>query len=468
MDFIKKKFERINYRKKFYCKNCKEYSLYIYSDNQVYCTNEDENCNIDNINQIESIVERNDFKGYFLAEEIYIFDKKYPFQYTISLKEVVGNESIINEIEKVDCEIDNLLDDYWITNINSTESIKRALNIFENIKSYLEKAFFECVILSEFDDFDWYKVPINYSFKISAHFYIRNITFYLNTAFEYLFNVDYLGVKPNKEKDGKMFLESLDLNEAKHFLSVQYQEDISLETFIKRYIDCILKLNKFLKYKIELVLEGEKEINDIKLERKGKKLLLKAIIEQEVITPHKNLEGLTKLVVDYKIKLIKERKKDEIKKSYVVIDILELIDEVNRAMIQFVKVCKGDIHNRDITTVMNQEYLLDICFFKISEIYDRIAKVLTGHSKGYFSGLTISDFINNGLNEEVAEKIIVDNKRYQAFRNIEIHILSTERLYANLAYEQFKFKKDMIDLHLGNILYLKDAIIKYIDKEFNF
>lgn len=150
--------ESLNYRKKYKCPVCKEYSLRIIHDLACECEHD---CDVeDNSNkEIKKIIENNDFKGYYTLQDIDNLFNKIDNNKVNKLFKKITDDPLLkgmsdeqkNEIENLyskTIKIDSLLDDvtvkyknkYCIKECDDLTSFSYVINLVEDVHHFLNLA----------------------------------------------------------------------------------------------------------------------------------------------------------------------------------------------------------------------------------------------------------------------------------------------------------------------------------------
>ncbi|MFL0194817.1 YecA family protein [Clostridium sp. WILCCON 0269] len=182
--------QSLNYRKKYKCPVCKEYSLYIIHDKACECRN---GCDIDNLN-IANIMIENDFCGYYTSQEIkenfWIDDeecnkilKKITVNNTLSLLTYDEKQTIETFFQRTS-QLDERLDDIMANYLNNN-TLKEVTNItpFGYLINLIEDThFFVNMCCKD-------TILLNYGIELATkHFYSGR--FFYNNSVEHLFEVN--------------------------------------------------------------------------------------------------------------------------------------------------------------------------------------------------------------------------------------------------------------------------------------
>lgn len=176
----------MEYRKRYKCPKCKDYSLYAIHDKACECEND---CDVDDV-ETNKIMKKNDFKGYFTSEEIknnfFVDDElnNKAFKdilvdrrpYVIERKQIDKLHEFTEKTHNIDEHLDDLMSRY----LNRYEMKEDNINDFGYIISLIEDInyFIDCchkdIIL------------MNYGIEY-ANMHFRSGRFYYNNAVDHLF-----------------------------------------------------------------------------------------------------------------------------------------------------------------------------------------------------------------------------------------------------------------------------------------
>ena len=176
----------MEYRKKYRCTKCQEYTLYVINDNKCVCKNHCDTYDID----IKNIMKKNDFNKYFTTEELKNSFSNYDEKANnilekclVDTRPYVINTQQINKLYKLEKRAHNtyeILDDLasiyknkYEVNPNNINDFAYMINLIEDINYFIIRCLNDIIL-------------INYGIKYAdQHF--KSGRFFYNNAIDHLF-----------------------------------------------------------------------------------------------------------------------------------------------------------------------------------------------------------------------------------------------------------------------------------------
>lgn len=176
----------MEYRKRYKCPKCEEYSLYAIHDMACECKYD---CYLESV-EINEIMEKNDFKGYFTSEEIknnfFVDDELnnkslknilvYDRPYVIDRKQIERLHEFTQKTHNIDEHLDDLMAKYLNKHEISQDNINDfgyIINLIEDINYFIDCCHNDIIL-------------INYGIEY-ANMHFKSGRFYYNNAVDLCF-----------------------------------------------------------------------------------------------------------------------------------------------------------------------------------------------------------------------------------------------------------------------------------------